>query len=426
MTQYDRRGLSVTTTSAAAVRHLDEAVRSFLAHRSDAALHLEHALSADAGLVVARSFFGLAQLLLGRSELFPAARGAAKLASAAIRERGATLRERRIFDALSFWLADDMESCAATLEAAVQDEPLDALSLKLAHAVRFMLGDAQSMRRAAETAAGAWTSSVPDCGFIRGCHAFALEETGEMAEAMRLAFNAMELEPDDVWGRHALVHVCHARRAVKAGLNLLQELEGHLGPVNNFAYHLGWHEALFEVARGGRKAAFDLYDRKVRCAHTDDYRDIANGASLLWYFEQRGWDVGNRWRALADLAENRLDDGALVFAQLHYLLCLVGAGRGKAAVDLLAAMQQRAEHGIGTQARILRSVGLPLSAMIARGFDHGATDNARDLPPIANALHRIGGSHLQRVLFHHLIAAARGANSSALPPAIAASFGAAA
>ncbi len=68
-----------------------------------------------------------------------------------------------------------------------------------------------------------------------------------------------------------------------------------------------------------------LYDEEIRAEPTDDYRDIANGASLLARLELAGIPVGSRWEELAAKAEARIEDRRLVFADLHYLLALIGA-----------------------------------------------------------------------------------------------------
>src|SRR6266404_3918689 len=97
----DRRGIAVTTDSAEAVLHLDDATRSFLAHRADAARHLDHALEADSDLAVAHCFAGFAQMLLGRSELVAAARSRVTAARRSLAERGGTAREWSLCRALS-------------------------------------------------------------------------------------------------------------------------------------------------------------------------------------------------------------------------------------------------------------------------------------------------------------------------------------
>ena len=65
----------------------------------------------------------------------------------------------------------------------------------------------------------------------------------------------------------------------------------------------------------------------IRRHRTDDYRDISNATSLLMRLELEGMNVGRRWDELASLSEARVDDGCLVFADLHYMLALAAAGR---------------------------------------------------------------------------------------------------
>ncbi|MBL4928920.1 hypothetical protein [Fuscibacter oryzae] len=87
---------------------------------------------------------------------------------------------------------------------------------------------------------------------------------------------------------------------------------------------------------GNAKAALALYDRDIRTEKTDDYRDIANAASLLSRLELEGAPVGNRWDELAHLAETRATDGCLAFADLHYMLALCGGGCEQASAGLIA------------------------------------------------------------------------------------------
>jgi tetratricopeptide (TPR) repeat protein len=401
----DRRGVAVTTESAAAVSHLDEAIGSFLGHRADACVHLDRALSADPGLALGHCLYGFAKMLLGRGELVDAARRHAAKMRASLALRGGTAREERLCRALAHWLDGDMEASAATLEQALVAEPLDALSFKLAHQLRFMLGDAVGMRLAAEKVLPHWRADVPDRGFILGCHAFALEETDALAEAERAGREALEIAPLDAWGCHAVAHVFEAKCRPADGLAWLAGHERRLSGLNNFAMHLAWHAALFHLARHDSDAALDLYDRKIRAQKTDDFRDIANAASLLWRLEIEGVAVGRRWEELADIAERRIGDGSLVFAQLHYMMCLLGSGRRTAASDMLAAMRRRAGEETGTQARVLAHVGLPMAKALfcfASGDAHRAVALAG---PLRDNLRHIGGSLAQRDIFERTLIA---------------------
>jgi hypothetical protein len=392
--QYDRRGLAVTSDSDRAVASFDDAVRSFLAHRSDASDHVAAALRHDPDLVVAHCFTGFALLLLGRGELFAPARAAAERAWRAMEQRGATDRERYLFSALQLWLDGEMEGAAAMLEATLAKQPLDAFTFKLLHALHFILGDAAAMRRVAASAGIAWRHDVPEFGFILGCCAFALEETGALVAAERCGRYAVAIENEDVWAIHAVAHAYETWKRPEAGLAWLRGRAPSLAGVNNFAGHLHWHEALFHLALGDSAAALALYDAKVRPARTDDYRDISNAGSLLWRLARAGCDVGARWDELADLAARRIDDRALVFAQLNYLLCLVGAGRDTAAAALLRHMRRWAEDD-GTQARRAAAIGVPLAQSLLRQPNGNKVGRLFSIAELS----LIGGSHAQRATF---------------------------
>ena len=400
VTMYDDcRSIATTADNPLALAHLDRAVESFLMHRSDMADHLEAALAADPRLVAAHCLSGFSFLLLGRSELTPIARYALRTARAVLAARGGTTRDEALIAALAAWCDGDMEKSAVRLEAALLAAPRDALIAKLLQSIRLMLGDAAGMRRAMERLLPAWSPAVPGYGFMLGCYAFALEETGDLAAAEQFGREAVALEPGDVWGAHAVAHVYETRGEPAAGLAWTMLQEDRLGPVNNFARHMYWHRALFHVARNEADVALALYDTKIRTARTDDYRDIANAASLLLRLEARGMRIGARWSELADIAEQRVHDHALAFAQLHYLLCLIADRREDAAYRSFAALDAEARCGSGTQARILAEVGVELAKLMLG--DPGVRQRAASDPArLGAAIARLGGSRAQRQIFN--------------------------
>jgi hypothetical protein len=403
---HDRRGIAITTPSAAALSHLDDAVTSFLSHRRDTPEHIEAALGADPELAVAHVFSGFLALLLGRAELFPEAALALQRARASLACRGGTAREQNLAETLASWCEGEMELAADRLDEILAAHPLDALTAKLVQSLRFMLGDAKGMRRSTETILPAWSDAVHGYGFILGCHAFALEETDELTAAEHVGRRALDCETHDVWGCHAVAHVHEARSDVAAGLAWIAAHAARWGAVNNFARHMDWHRALFHIARNETGTVLEIYDRQLRDIKTDDYRDITNAASLLYRLDASGTDVGGRWTELADLAERRVGDRALAFAQLHYLLCLIGDGRWEAAYRLFAAMDLEARSGQGTQARLLAELGVPLAkTMLARfGTGRQAASSAAITP--CSDVTRLGGSHAQRRTFEQILRAA--------------------
>lgn len=397
----DRRGLTVTSSSQEAADAFDMAVEGVLGHRRDTGEHLTRALTLDPGFVPALALKGFAAKLLARRPHALAAAAAAQAARASLDERGGTSRERALVAALGAWCAGDMVEAADILREATEDNPLDALAVKLDHAVRFMLGDAAGMRCSLETILPSWSREVPDAGFIFGCHAFALEETGDYAAAERQGRLATTLEAGDIWGAHAVAHVMEMSGRPAAGIEWLEQFQARLPDCNNFSRHVAWHRALFHLEQGEIEPILPLYDGAIRDEATSDFRDVSNAVSLLWRLEAEGVDVGDRWRELADGAAGRVSEQGYAFAALHDLVALTADHRDADAAALVAEM--RAARGDHTQGRVIAEIGLALAeglVLIGRGEGGRAVDHLAGLTP---AIRAIGGSHAQRDLFHKIL-----------------------
>ena len=396
-TYHDRRGLPVTAANADAVQHLDDAVRCLLAHSRHTPTALARALEADPDFVLAHAAKGFLMKILGQAAFDPVALACLEIADRALKERGGTGRERAFVAGLRSLCAGDFVDAICHLERQLPDNPHDVLSIKLSHALRFMLGDAQGMRASTHRYLTAWHDGLPEYGFLLGCHSFGLEETAEYAEAERVGRRAVELEPTDAWGFHAVAHVMEMTERPKDGLAWLAANEAGLTETNNLAYHVWWHRALFHLSLGDLDAALGLYDTRIRAERTDDFRDIANGASLLWRLQALGGDVGDRWEELADLAEEHAGDHAVCFADNHYVMALVGAGR--CPDGWVGSMRDRAQGRCGTQGEILADVALPLAEAQVAGGRGDLTEALSLFRSLRPAVRRIGGSHAQRDVF---------------------------
>ncbi|MEM8665505.1 MAG: tetratricopeptide repeat protein, partial [Pseudomonadota bacterium] len=156
----------------------------------------------------------------------------------------------------------------------------------------------------------------------------------------------------------------------------------------------------FELELGNIDRVLDLYDKEIRREHTDDYRDIANAVSLLSRLESEGVEVGERWDELSVIAERRVDDACVVFADLHYLMALLGAGRQEAANRLIERM---AQAGDGSEfGAVAAEAGAPAGGGLA-ALSRGHHDEALAGLMTARAeMKRIGGSHAQRDVFERL------------------------
>ncbi|MEO0913957.1 MAG: tetratricopeptide repeat protein, partial [Pseudomonadota bacterium] len=309
-------GCETTLSSRAAVGHWDATVKAFLAHGAATPEHLGKTLELEPGFAQGHAAKGLFCLLLGRSELVETAREALAAAEAAGTN---SPREAIYISALRLYLNGAPSSAAAAFEKLLTEWPEDALAMKLVQAIRFVLGQPDHMRKSLEFVMPAYKNHAA-LGYLKGCYAFALEETGDYAAAETSGREGLLLAPDDAWGLHAVAHVYDMTARAEDGLFWLSGQTQAWAHCNNFRYHVWWHIALMHLDLGEYDQALALYDTEIRADKTDDYRDISNAASLLSRLEIEGVDIGTRWEELAVLSEGRVEDGCVVFADLHYIL----------------------------------------------------------------------------------------------------------
>lgn len=399
----DAFGSSVSLERAETRDRWDAMVRAFLCHGRTTPDHLAAVLEAEPGFAMGWAAKGLFTLLLGRSELTALAAQALARAEAALASHGGSARERAYVAALAVWLEGRPTGSAAIFARLLAETPEDALALKLDHAIRFLLGDRRGMLAGVEAALPAYGEDNPALGYALGCLAFACEESGDYTRAEAAGRRAIELCPDDAWGLHAVAHVYDMTAQNRTGIAWLSGQTVRWSHCNNFGAHVWWHLALFHLDEGETDRVLALYDSHVRAEHTDDYRDIANGASMLARLELEGVDVGARWVELAALAANRVEPGCVVFADLHYLLALNGAGRGTQATRLVARLAEDAARPGHDMHEIAGVAGHP-AAVGLMAFRSGAYALAFErLREVRSDLQRVGGSHAQRDVFSRLM-----------------------
>lgn len=395
---HDLSGDRVTLANDVAHSAWNDMLEAVMAHAATAPQCLARALGADPGFALAHAVKGLMLLSLARAELLGPARDCLASARSAARLRAVTRREQMVIEALALWLDEAPRKAAERLEAILLVHAHDALALKLSHGIRFMLGDQREMLATLHRFAPGYDDSHSLAGYVAGCYAFALEERGFYADAERTGRRAVALSPRDAWGRHAVAHVLEMTGRAEEGIAWLADSRS-IAHANNLRFHIFWHLALFRLERGDVAEVLRLYDEEIRADATDDYRDIANAASLLARLERAGIAIGDRWEELAAKAEGRVDDRRLVFADLHYVLSLLGAGHRDAAERIAQNLARDALGGAGTErTEAARSGALAAQGLIAFAEGDNATA-ARLFGAARGGLLAIGGSHAQRDLF---------------------------
>ena len=395
-------GQTTTLQAGPALDAWNDTQLAFLAHGASTPEHLAKALTAEPDFALGHAIKGMFYVLLGRRELMQTALDALASAQSASARISVSAREQHFIDALQGWVNGQPRQSMSHFSAIIEKAPEDILAVKLDHAMRFVSGDNKGMRRMIEQVLPAYGPDHPGRGYLFGCHAFTLEETGEYSRAKAVGREGILISPDDAWGLHAVTHVHDMTADAAAGIEWLTERERAWAHCNNFRYHVWWHKALMHLDLRQYDEALDLYDREIRQDKTDDYRDISNATSLLTRLELDGIDVGQRWEELADLSANRTEDGCLIFADLHYMLALVGDNRESHIKALMGRLHRDAKESSTDMQKAMATPGVAA----ARGLEaFGATDYRTafiNLSSARRSMQDTGGSHAQRDVFERL------------------------
>jgi tetratricopeptide (TPR) repeat protein len=399
----DVRGLPVTASSSDAVRRLDAAIDSYLGARSDTRARLEEVLHDEPDFCLAHCLDGYLRMLSSKRVGREQARRSLARARMAAFAQPPTSREARHVEALDAWSRGDLRTAVSTWAVLIIAHPLDLLAIKVSQFVLSYLGESESMRDIVGAVLPSWDTALPGFGYLLGCYAYGLEESGDYAAAERHGRKAIEINPCDIWAAHAVAHVAEMQGRRKDGIAWIRSAAEHWGECNNFAFHLRWHEALFRLDLEEHDRVLEVYDREVRSQPTDEYLDIANAVSLLWRLEQAEVCVGDRWRELAERARLHVDDHSLVFVDLHYLMALAAAGDTAAVERFLQSCGGFAGEGASTEATVMAEVGLPLARAVVAHRRGAFGEVVEQLMPVRDRFRRIGASHAQRDIFEQLL-----------------------
>ncbi len=273
-------------------------------------------------------------------------------------------------------------------EGIFAEHPHDVLAFRLHHFNAIWLGRPDRMQAEVEKVYPHWSADYPGWAMLLSCRCFAHEEAGNYTLAESAGRMAIEIDPGDLWGAHAIAHVLEMQGRRGEGIDWLKRLEPNWEGANNLKHHLYWHRAMFHIERREFDEVLKLYDTGFRDlaspltqAMPDMYIDVQNAASMLFRLERQGVDVGDRWVELADKAETRIGDCLSAFTLPHWMMALAATGRTDAAKRMIDAPARRrpGQHHRAAPRRPRRAADLRGRARASSGpAPGGARPHAAD------------------------------------------------
>lgn len=346
---------------------------------------------------------GMAQALVAYLHLMSTDRPDVEPARAAWEAMAATpmgAREQAHHAAIAAWLAGDWRGAAGALDTLLVRWPADLLALQIGHQLDFFVGDAHNLRDRPGRSLSALDPDHPHTAFVRGMQSFGLEESGHYGAAEEAGSAAVEANPDDVWGIHAVVHTFEMQGRVDDGIRFLTSREPDWGTGNLFTVHLWWHLALYLLEAGRIDDVLAIYDERVHNDASDRVPlEMLDASALLWRLHLDGHDTGDRFPALAEAWTSRTGEPSwYVFNDVHAVMSLLGAGRVADAERRVEQLGDEVRAGAGPAGNLAMTaeVGLPTAeALVA--FATGDHDTTIDrLWSLRRVQHHFGGSHAQR------------------------------
>ena len=328
----------VSTSSAEALRCVDEAIASLLAHRGGVDAWVAEALRHDPDCVAAHCVGASASLLAADA---PRSAGVDRALTALLRLASkASDRERRHIAALLAWHRGDMRIAVERYGALLRDDPHDSLALVLAHALDFRLGNRAELRDRVAAVLPHRDAEVDHFGHVLAMYAFGLEENGELARAEALARRSLDLVADNAAAIHVIAHVFEMQGRAAEGIEWLEATRGIWSANRGFAAHIAWHLALFHVDLDDTRAALAVYDASLHPSPSASTAALVDASALLWRLSLRGADVGARWSAVAKAWRRKPLHGMRAFNLVHAVIAFAGARRRRSARRVIAMLRR--------------------------------------------------------------------------------------
>ncbi len=375
------RFLPVTGSSLDAVAAIHGFADELVSHGSITRVIFE-AIAADPECALAQAY--AAALFLTQMTREGYAQAAPRIVAAERHAAVASERERMSIAAIAAWGRGETPTAVRIFRSIVESWPHDLVAAKFCQILELQIGDFAGMVRTSAMAAAVEERA----GYALGLHAFALEQVGQAALALRYARRADDLSPDrDPWAQHAIAHALVAMdQPIEARAFLHAAAPGWDRCSSFMLTHNWWHVALLDLHLRHPAGALALYDERVWGVRKGHVQDQINAISLLARLEMRGVASGWRWDDIANHVEARIDDRICDFVDLHLVYALARAERGTAATRLAHALEAQPVAGAVARAMIAHACG-SYRKVVA------------ELGPVRGSFGTLGGSNIQRELF---------------------------
>ncbi|WP_299738500.1 tetratricopeptide repeat protein [uncultured Roseobacter sp.] len=391
----DRYGNALTTTSQAAADAYDRSLDRLLAGRPEMDAEFLAAIEADPGFAAA--YAGLSR---ARQTVGDMAGAQAAIAQAQTLAGGVTSREASQIHMLSLMMGGKGGEALQAVYEHMDRFPRDAVVAQTSSSIYGLIGFSGQPGREAQMLAFL-SRLMPHYGedwWLMSQYAFALCETGQLAQAGDMIDRSLALNPDNAHGAHVRSHVSYEEGDVDSGIAYLKEWLPGYAKTGVMHGHLSWHQALWMLQTGDVAGMWALLDDAVTPAAAIGGAPLSvlvDTASLLHRAELAGVTVPQeRWVSISEFAARAFPRTGNAFVDMHVAVSHAMAGDASGISRIISEPAGPAADLVPGIAQGFQDMARHDWAAAARHFKNAMADTAR-----------IGGSRAQRDLVEHSLLA---------------------
>ncbi|WP_244299221.1 hypothetical protein [Streptomyces viridochromogenes] len=325
----------------------------------------------------------------------PAVAQAAALRDSVLENGPADARTTALLSALGFWTTGDLVAARNGFQTLVDTYPGDAVSVFAVHMLDFFIGDGPHMLASIAQAVTGFATDDPVIGYLHGLHGFSLEENGHIDAAIERCRTALELNPDDIYAMHAMVHCLYETGRHEEGSRYIRDYMRGRDASTPMRIHVWWHYALFELHAGNIQEVLACYRFAIRRKTSPRSAEDLDAVTLLWRLAliRPSLDLSAYWRSLFQDWEPYLEENWYLFNDFHAYLTYCQAGEYGHADALLEAVLARGKEVPEEMVDIF----LGFRSFTTGDYADAATRLARSF----GQSYPMGGSNAQRDVVEH-------------------------
>ncbi|XP_077861664.1 tetratricopeptide repeat protein 38-like [Saccoglossus kowalevskii] len=319
-----------------------------------------------------------------------------------------TWKEKLHIKAVKLYSEGDFTGASDTWENILLQQPTDMLAFRFAIDCYFNRGEMAQYRDCAARLMPFWKSgkiSQSMYGYLKSWHAFGLEETNFLDEAEKECQQSLELNSRDGVANHTLAHVMEMQCRYDEGIRYLNDTV-HNNQKHAFEGHVYWHLGLYYIEKGDYEAALSLYDEYLGSKiDSGAMLDVTDAAAFLQRLEYEGVNVGSRWLKVFNFIKTHVEDQALVFNDVHFMIAALGAKQQGIANDLLESIRNfiRSTSKDHTVAKAFKKAGIPICESLIAYHCGDFAKVVNTFNPVRYSTLQITGSDAQRDLFNLML-----------------------